>query len=106
MENSSLATSLRKKDPTLSLPPPPPEPTPLIDTSFASLQEALLLLEHPLVQEVLRDRQLMNPVLSNDKQAIRNGALETSSMKALLSDAALIQKIAALSVEEVTVSNK
>ena len=100
MENSSLVASLRSKDPTLSLPRSPPEPKPFIDTSFASLQEALGVLEHPLVQGALRDTQLMSAVLSNDKTAISNGVLETPSMKALLSDASLIQKIASLSVEE------
>ena len=100
MEHSALAASLRSKDPTLSVPPPPPKPKAHVDASYTSLQDALRVLEHPLVQGVLRDESLMNAVLTNDKQGIRKGALETSSMKALLSDASLIQTIAALSVEE------
>lgn len=105
MEDSSLVVSLRSKDPTLSLPHPPPEPKPFIDASFDALQEALFVLEHPLVQAVLKDTRVIHAVFDNDKQAIRGGALETPSMKELLSDASLIQKIAALSVEEDNISN-
>ena len=51
---------------------------------------------NPLVQAVLRDVAVMRPVLAQDGRAVRNGALRTASMEALLSDAGLVQRIAGL----------
>lgn len=85
------------RDPTLAAPPAPPAPIPPLERNHTSLQAALDVLAHPLVQAVLRDASVMRPVLAQDGHAVRNGALRAPSMEALLSDAELVQRIAGLS---------
>lgn len=84
------------RDPTLAAPPAPPAPIPPLERDHTSLQAALDVLAHPLVQAVLRDAAVMRPVLAQDGHAVRNEALRAPSMEALLSDAELVQRIAGL----------
>ena len=84
------------RDPTLAAPPAPPAAMPPLERDHTSLQVALDVLAHPLVQAVLRDAAVTRPVLAQDGRAVRNGALRASSMEALLADAGLVQRIAGL----------
>ena len=85
------------RDPTLAAPPAPPAPMPPLERDHTSLQAALDVMAHPLVQAVLRDAAVMRPVLAQDGHAVRNGALRAPSMEALLANAELVQRIAGLS---------
>ena len=92
--------SASSPDPTSEAPPEPPDPRPPLETDHTSLVEALDILSHPTVQAVLRDNALMRPVLAKDSMVLGDGTLQTASIQALLGDAALVQRISALAVEE------
>lgn len=91
--------------PTSEAPPVAPDPRAPLESDHTSLLEALDVLAHPAVQAVLRDDALMVPVLAKDPAALRTEVLRTSTLQTLLSDADLVQRIAALGVEEEVVGD-
>lgn len=98
MSDISEPSASQLRDPTLATPPKPRPPSIPLEHNHTSLVDALNVLTHPLVQNVLRDSTLMKPVMEHDTSAI-NKALRVPSMQALLSDTKLIQKIADLASE-------
>lgn len=85
-------------DPTLQEIPNPSSPLQSPDKDYNSFKETLQILKNPLVRNVLEDETLMKFIIERNPAVMNTDILYSASIKALMSDQSLIQRISALGV--------